>query len=396
MIPQFDGVNSLILEPSASEAKQTYQAVDLLKGKIKSVTINHRKTGSPATPDELIYDASSRLQFSRDGNNVLIIDESTQRKIIAKDAFNAPDSLNINLIIAHGNTQKQVYSLKHIVSNIVNFEKNMAESNVLLDSKALAVYSLTDQATYAAQSENDKATVLAPWVILKSPNNTDSLAWYHTGLKKRIVGQGISISDNPKIIGLTTSDEKTKVYINSNQGLYYAEVNAGNAPTNNFTKVGALKYTRKNSALWKGTDSDNVLEVPPMVAGISRVILEGGNGSDVYDLNLKGDIKNIIINNYATDGAIDSLKLKVANYREVLVSKESGHLLITKTDRTANVTILNTFIAEKENYNHLDVVFNDGTTERKYAAAYLANKFTELTATNTLSDSFALSLFDKN
>ncbi len=90
--PLIEGVEHVILQPSDWASKKTYKIADVLKGEVKSVIIDHCKSGS-SVDDDLLMSISKTTKFGYYEDHLTIVDE--KGTILIRNVFGA-DKQNYN------------------------------------------------------------------------------------------------------------------------------------------------------------------------------------------------------------------------------------------------------------------------------------------------------------
>lgn len=198
-------------------------------------------------------------------------------------------------------------------------------------------------------------------------------AWYHFRLGRKIILNDLRAEDKPQYLGSTAvslSGEST-IYFRTATGVlsYFAQVN--DVVNSKKILLGEI-YRFGNSVLQSGTDADDTM-TPLLLNRVSSVVLSGGEGVDVYQINqaAREKIRYFLIHNHALDQQVDKLLLTVDD--KAKVSHWDDDLIIS--DNYGAVLIKGVLGVEKTLYAHLELQISVKNVTLNCQVADLVNHF---------------------
>ena len=268
-----------------------------------------------------------------------------------------------------------------------------------------------DQAWQAAHVDDESAALSllgeniawssGKFIVLQGVSENSTPAWYHFDLKLRIDASDLTVSDKPELIGMINRADGVDVYIASQTGDVWSYNYSKSSSSGTYQFVDSrilhknILTQRLGEALFMGgTDRADDLN-PLALDGVTSVVLSGGDGEDNYSASeqVRKKIKEIRIDNYASDKAKDKFKFYVNGIDETVLLHKDNDLLFCDADGI--VSLGNVFGENKADYNHMELVVDDGVKQAKYTVAGLVTQM-ESYQSNSINSSYFLPAFDQS
>lgn len=220
--------------------------------------------------------------------------------------------------------------------------------------------------------------------LYEKPNN--EFTWYHVALGRRVALADLTAEDKPVYVGSTVATSGDfLLYVNSKKGTYELKYTKDSENVKSRLAAGYYAERHQKSVVVTGTDFNDELN-PLSLKGVTGNVMSGGNGQDIYRLDLTKDpLDHIIISNFSDDKAVDALILNNSPADSIRIARApkpsknqldesiTDHdLLITQNGKL--VVIKNMFGEDRADYNHMNLYVERGNSYQQFDMARMASQ----------------------